>query len=1762
MKTKLTKILLLGLFALFALSACKDQTTTTTTHTSTTTTTLPSGSTTTTTSTTTSSSVTPTTTTTPTTTSTSSETTASTAAPLPEITVPGAYDGEGDFSLPVNLHGLAFLGVTGNGIGSGDYSLSGGTLVLKVAYLAGLEDGDHVFHLFAGEADVPFTVTVERAYAPLLGFESGTAFFTQGVSESLSATLDLRGETLVSVEVDGVIIESTAYVFAEGHLVLSASVFATLAVGEGHQLSVTTSGGTAQAAFAVNDIPAIADKPDFIKYPGESVLGEDFRVLVTNQVGTLTYEITLVSGDGALTDHGNGTFDFVPATHLWGEAEIRITATDAYGASAARTVTLVFKRVDPSPIAPQEFRVSEPADLVIPVVLHGNEPSVFPVEFVSVSGEGIEAGDYVLDDFAATITLKQAFLLALGYGDHAFTVTTTAGAAEFHVLVRENPVLTLVSPDAVETPGQASDLVWTLDLRGASFTGLFEGDLALPESAYSFTEGTLVLKASFLDGRSAGPATFTVRTSSGSATLSVLLNDVPVFADKPDFIKFPGEAIHGEDFRPLVTDLYGTRAYAVALKTGSGTFVDHGDGTFDFTPAATAPGTVVFTFTVTDAYGAQAARDITLTYKTVNPVIYDADTKSVDKKDAFGDVVMTVDTFGTESSSLYFEMTGIALAGVPLPLEAYVLKTGGDPRLFSLKAAYLRSLPVGTYVFTLSTTAGSAEFSLDVFDTRPVTVDVALVNHVKTVDATDPVITLTLYANVITGADVAMTAEGFTLGTAFAYENGVLTLFHAYLDTLASGTYVVRILGEDEITVVIHDPTAPQVEASDRVTTVEKAAVSGSLAISVSLFGLEGETTVRFGEAILGSESVLVTGTGITLTETFLTSLAYGTHVFTVENSNGSDVFTLLVSDLPTASGESQNVTKFTWETISAEALRIQAAGDWSLTGYVLVSLNYYTYASDLSGDSLAGVIDASALSGSGAFGNLSIDPVTGTFALVRNPGWYGIVVFGYVAEDETGLVSETVTMDVHFLPVAPTIADSTGKTYDTVLSQEVVFTVTNATGTSDFPVWGIRHGSTWLVLGTDFLVGPHTGSDRFFTLPAAYLSTLGTGLQEFVLYTEGGSAAFSLLVVTPPACAEPEADFDKAVPADLLFAVTGYPLEITSVKAGSTVLDGTAWSYADGILTLKASWLSGRPYGTLGLTAGNALGTFGLTITILDSRTPALLSADPYYGKGSSAPVSLTLSLYDASFVSVAYGGTLLTAAEFSFAGGTLVLYGTYLETLVDAELSDLVFTFTTSENVIEITLAVHADVSLPELTASSDPFRIDEGNDVTYSVVTHDAVFAGLAYLGTPLTEGTDYAFEASTSTLTVNGSFLLSLYDFTHSSYSLTWKSEDGRDVNFTVAYDHPAARVVNGGFEAGTLYGWNVFGIWKNEAGMLSWTDDRVVSGTYFDQNYAYNREGLYNLGIYGGAITKDSAQERMGYLRSSDFVLGGSGWISFRLGGGKNPAFAYVSVRRSSDDVEIARFGNPRFNTVLAGVDNTEAYLFPYYFDLSAVGEIGESYYFLLTDAASNEWCVLSADSFRTYWEEAPVPGTGETAENILPVIQGIATATNAIVNGGFDTNLDGWTDVSGIFQISDGRLRSDLHGDADTGVLRSSAFTVNGNKYLRLDWNGGLKYDKQIFISVKEVGTNIEVLRFVRRENLSTYAGDGWDNALLDLSSLDSSKLYYLEIADNTASSWGLTMIHNVRFITETEYLSITSGDRAVSVAGLATDYPYTLPGE
>ena len=196
----------------------------------------------------------------------------------------------------------------------------------------------------------------------------------------------------------------------------------------------------------------------------------------------------------------------------------------------------------------------------------------------------------------------------------------------------------------------------------------------------------------------------------------------------------------------------------------------------------------------------------------------------------------------------------------------------------------------------------------------------------------------------------------------------------------------------------------------------------------------------------------------------------------------------------------------------------------------------------------------------------------------------------------------------------------------------------------------------------------------------------------------------------------------------------------------------------------------------------------------------------------------------------------------------------------------------------------------------------------------------------------------------------------------------------DAEKTVNYQVP-----NGSFELGTddLGGWELSG----NIGRISY------EYMWWNEWYTYNKDGLY---FFSGFAGKEGDK---GTLTSPAFNVGGTGMITYRLGGGMDSSLCYMEVFDANEPEKVYyRFGNEAFSTkggvftsspIVIGCDGFGAKMTLYKADLSKL--IGKRVRLRLVDNATKDWGLLFADDFVTYYEnEAQIPYGAVTATNILP----------------------------------------------------------------------------------------------------------------------------------------------------------------------------------
>ena len=346
------------------------------------------------------------------------------------------------------------------------------------------------------------------------------------------------------------------------------------------------------------------------------------------------------------------------------------------------------------------------------------------------------------------------------------------------------------------------------------------------------------------------------------------------------------------------------------------------------------------------------------------------------------------------------------------------------------------------------------------------------------------------------------------------------------------------------------------------------------------------------------------------------------------------------------------------------------------------------------------------------------------------------------------------------------------------------------------------------------------------------------------------------------------------------------------------------------------------------------------------------------------------------------------------------------------------------------------------------------------------------------------------------------------------------------------------IANGDFELGSLAGWTVV------SGDAFSNEGVNTESVWWNENITYSRDGDYHYGKYMPSAT--------GVLRSSEFVLGGSGYISYKLGGCEDNGRTYLRfmVKQGDEAIEVARYSNFKFwNYQFPYVQNGMRLLnmVQYYADFSAY--LGETMYIEVVDTntSSNELGCIVLDSVKTYWEEKPLWIDSESfLVKYEPDI--MIESENQITNGGFETgDLTGWTaegDKIGSVTNASGwwnenlpynkkgtYLFSGISDEAGRGTLTSSAFTVGGSGYITFLMGGGGN-PLECYISIIDAETEDEVARFANRLFNDKGIGiinNGSNLANMVLYKADLSEFMgrslKIRVVDNATSGWGLITV-------------------------------------
>ena len=342
------------------------------------------------------------------------------------------------------------------------------------------------------------------------------------------------------------------------------------------------------------------------------------------------------------------------------------------------------------------------------------------------------------------------------------------------------------------------------------------------------------------------------------------------------------------------------------------------------------------------------------------------------------------------------------------------------------------------------------------------------------------------------------------------------------------------------------------------------------------------------------------------------------------------------------------------------------------------------------------------------------------------------------------------------------------------------------------------------------------------------------------------------------------------------------------------------------------------------------------------------------------------------------------------------------------------------------------------------------------------------------------------------------------------------------------------VINGGFESG-IEGWTVVG-----------NIGKVSSDTNYWLNDSENADG-YAFGMDGekmfSAYAEGAEESAVGTLTSSTFILGGSGYVTFKLGAMKDENYVYLDVVDAETKEILARYYNGLW---AERTDNAKSgcTLIAYKADLSAF--LGKELFFRISDNADSGYGLFFADSFITYYENEP-----EGFNDATPVSYEVSGTVYDLFNGGFEMgDVQGWWNsgvpgaVTGADMFFDGReygkdgnylysgvedaakddegnvIKAGNGKEGNTGVLTSSAFELGGAGYVTYMLGGGNAF------------CYVQVIDSTTGEVLARYRQQAREDAILKKYVADLSahvgKTVRIQLVDNATADWGCVSFDNV----------------------------------
>ncbi len=442
-----------------------------------------------------------------------------------------------------------------------------------------------------------------------------------------------------------------------------------------------------------------------------------------------------------------------------------------------------------------------------------------------------------------------------------------------------------------------------------------------------------------------------------------------------------------------------------------------------------------------------------------------------------------------------------------------------------------------------------------------------------------------------------------------------------------------------------------------------------------------------------------------------------------------------------------------------------------------------------------------------------------------------------------------------------------------------------------------------------------------------------------------------------------------------------------------------------------------------------------------------------------------------------------------------------------------------------VQITNDLAPTVFNDEVVKNYDIFDLVNKIDITIDLsenVDNAGKLALTYYVNGEAVDGTSYVFtfgeyndKATEESFSVTVSYVAN-NESKSISYTYKLSMKDSTDY-----------RLVNGDFENG-LEGWTQVGNIGN-----------VSSDTHYWVNDPERAEG-FAFGMDGNgmfsAYAPGASEAAVGTLTSSSFTVGGSCFVTFKVGAMRDANYVYIDVVDAETKQILARYYNglwaERTEDVKSGCT-----LISYKADLSAFA--GKEVFFRISDNADSGYGLFFADSFITYYENEP-DGFNEATH----VDYQLPNTIYDLFNGGFEMgNVQGWwnkgeigvvTNANGFWGDNipygkDGEYLftgvesngADTMREGNKGTLTSSVFEIGGTGYISFLLGGG--GNEHCYIQIIDVNTG---------DILARYRQQAQDNAVLKCHVADLSKYIgrtvRIQVVDYATSGWGCVSFDKV----------------------------------